>query len=237
MPRSVTDIEILVNNITVFINKDILLGSLNDTENNICFDCELWNRGFSTIDPISKTFVSLLSDIEVFLSKIISNQQLNNFGFKSQIDRLFSMIRDLKNKVLAIVCIDVCNDSTNIISHLLYTLIQTLLVLVVILENINALLSYIDPCCCSPIVFDLLMGKLINSITDVQLLLKDWYSIVMTFLHYSTMSTKPYIASYVPKQPIMPPSPSSPMSHACVPCPPTPCQPKPSPNNCTTYPY
>lgn len=237
MPRSVTDIEILVNNITVFINKDILLGSLNDTEDNICFDCELWNKGFSTIDPISKTFATLLSDVEVFLSNLISNQQINNFGFKGQIDRLLNMIRDLKNKVSAIICIDVCNDASNIISHLLYTLIQTSLVLIVILENINSLLVYMDPCCSSSIVFDLLMGRLINSITDVQALLKDWYSIVMTFLHYSTISTKPYIASYVPKQPIIAPPPSLPMSHACVPCPPMPCPPKPYPNNCTTYPY
>lgn len=247
MPRNVTEIEILVNKLINFLQDDVLLGAL-DTHNieyEICFDCDLWNNGFilnsdtpdsrvTVISPISITFVNILSDTEVFLCSQLSSCNFKDFGYKSQIDRLLSMILDLKNKVLAIRCIDICNDTTNIISHLLYTLIQTILQLVTILETINGLLSYIGSCGCNSIVLvDLLMGKVINTITCFQSLLQDWYSIVMTFLHYSSVSTKSYIASYVPKQPIIPP-PNMPIGHACVPCPPKPYPHQPNNiNNCS----
>lgn len=243
----------LTDELIDFLNEDVLLGALDDKniEYEVCFDCHLWIKGFSMppcnpnpesiiIPPISSTFISILNQIEIFLDAQLSNLNCKDFGYKSQIERLLWLVRDLKNKVEAIKCVDPCNDS-NIIAVLLSTLIQTILLLVTILEYINGLISYSFNCGCTSVkLSEILMGKLINSITELQALLQDWYGIVMTFLYYSSSSTKPYIASYVPKQPISVPRQTGQMYHACVPCPPKP-EPCPPPNyppnNCPPFPY
>lgn len=237
-----------------FLNNDVLLGALeeNDIDDDVCFDCGLWNKGYSVlkcdsskssliIPPISKTFVFILNEIEIFLDSQLCNVNCRDYGYKSQLERLLYIVIDLKNKVEAIPCVDTCNDS-NIIAILLATLIQTILLLANILEYINGLIAYSENCGCTSIkLTEILMGKLINSITELQALLQDWYSIVITFFFYSSSSINPYIASYVPKQPIPIPRPTGPIHHACVPCPPPRPEPCPPPNyphnNCTPFPY
>ncbi|MGL5329883.1 MAG: hypothetical protein ACRDD7_11480 [Peptostreptococcaceae bacterium] len=246
MSRSVVDIENLVDVLTDFLHNNILLGALTDKniDYEVCFDCDLWNNGFECqcdpndpnsisliIPPVSTTFISILNEIGKFLHKQINNFNFNDFGYKSQIDRILSMIHDLKNKITAINCINICQDNSNIVEHLLYTLVQTILFLITILETINSLLAYIDICGCTNKQFSLFMGSLINNITTFQGLMQDWYSIVMTFLHYSSIATKSYVASYAPKHPIAPPPPNVNLSHVCVPNP----QPSRQINQCNPY--
>lgn len=235
-----------------FLNDDVLLESLNNKNINydICFDCNLWNYGITyvnsetntdslVIPPLSQTFIEILTQIELFLKEQLCNFSCSDFGYKSQLERLLCLIVDLKSKVSAIRCVDTCNDM-NILSILLSTLIQTILLLLSILEHINALSTYGNSCGCTSVkLSEILIGKLINNITQLQVLLQDWYAIVMTFLYHSSTSTKSYVASYVPKQPIHIPTPNFNMSHACVPCPPKPqpCPPVPPNLNCTPFPY
>ncbi|MGL5378403.1 hypothetical protein [Clostridium sp.] len=228
-----TDNIVDINNkIIKLLNENIFLNILpeNKIGYNICFDCDLWSNGIIiesdagksyTIEPISETLINILIEVECNLQSQLRDQNLMNFGYKSQIERLLCMIIDLKNKISAVRCINICNDSSNILSHLLHTLVQTLLSLMNILEVILALISQINNCCCSTvIVFDLFMGSLVNKITELQVLLRDWHMLVINFLSYSSPSTSPYIASYVPKQPIIPMQPAMQNAHACVPCPP-----------------
>ncbi len=249
MSKNIICIDTLAEDFLKFLNNDVLLGALDDkdVDYGVCFDCNLWNNGFicksegldpptTIIPPISSTFILLLEDMECFLKGQLCDFSCTDFGYKSQIERLLSLVIDLKNKVLAIKCVDPCNDQ-NILSVLLATLIQTILLLIAILEYINGLLTYTGNCgCVSVKLTEILMGKLINGITELQCLLQDWYGIVVTFLYYSSTATKPYIASYVPKQPIPVPQPHPQMSFACVPCPPQP-PPRPAhqPQNCTPF--
>ena len=232
-----------------FLNNDVLLGSLDDEydEYDVCFDCDLWTNGFkvnkndslvTVIEPLSSTLVSLLKEFEELLKDQMSDSFNYDFGYKSQIERLLNLVTDLKNKVLSITCVVPC-DNNNIIAFLLSTLIQTILTLITALEFMSTVSVYFDNCGCTSIkIREIIIGKFINSITDIQCLLQDWYSIVVTFFYYSSTAIKPYIPAYVPKQHIPIPQPNPNLGFACVPCQPTPPPPPIThqPNsNCTPF--
>ncbi|MGL5378399.1 hypothetical protein [Clostridium sp.] len=249
MSRSVPAIETLVNNLTTLINKDLYLGALNDHNitATICFDCSLWNVGYVDntttpptviIPPIKTTISDLLDDMISFVTDELSDASITDYGFKTQLERFLDVLRDLKNKINSIQCNDVCSDIT-LTAQLLATLVVSILQLVAIFEVINGLLAYIDTCgCIGSKLFELLMAKFVNSITDLQVIMQDWYGIVMTFFQYSAVTAKSYVASYMPRQQIIPPPMPTPMGHACVPCPPKPPQPCApcGSNNCVPYP-
>ena len=223
----------LVRDFFNFLNDDILLGGLNDNDITfeVCFDCNLWNYGLKVesddcdcdevlIKPISSSFVSLLEKLERFLKNQLCDPTNRDFGYKSQLERLLYIIIDLKNKVVSIKCVDPC-ESYSILATLLSTLIETILSIISCIEYINSIITYHNNCGCSSIkVKEILIGKLINNITEIQYLLQDWYGIVVTFFYYSSTSAKSYIASYIPRHPINIPQPNFNRQVACVPCPP-----------------
>lgn len=233
MPQKNTNINNIINSLIDFLHDDVLLSKLTDSEleGEICFDCMLWNDGLIypcdssepqvKILPIKNHFLRLLSDIEHFINSQLSNPNNKNYDYKSQLDRFLCIILDMKNKVASIICSNTCND-INIISVLLATLIQTILNLVNTLENINTLLSTnSSDCNCSCInskTFEIFMGTFINSVTQLQNLLQDWYIIAITFFNYSSCAVKPYVASYIPKTYINLPKPPKPMTNICPPC-------------------
>lgn len=249
MSRSVPTIEILVGNATALINKYLYLGVLdaNNITTDICFDCNLWENGFMDnsvkppvviIPPIKTMVHDLLNDMIAFLENTLINPSIRDYGFKTQLERLMHIIIDLSNKINSIQCVAVCSDYS-IISQLLTTLVLTLLKLISLFELLNGLLAYLSTCGCTGYkVFEMLIGRFINTITELQELIQDWYVIVMIFFQYSSMPSKPYVASYIPKQQIPQPQMPQPQMHACVPCPPRPPQPyQPcAPNNYTIYP-
>ncbi|MGL5378398.1 hypothetical protein [Clostridium sp.] len=235
MARSVAAIEVLVSDLVQVMNKDLYLGALTDNNitTEVCFDCSLWNNGYvittgtvpqTIIPPVKTTVSGILTDIVGLLNDELSDSNLKDFGFKTQIERLLTIIQDLQNKINSIQCNNTCSDVT-LTSQLLATLVMTVGQVLTILELLNGLLSYIGTCgCIGSKLFDLLMGKFINSITDLQGLMQDWYGIVMTFFQYSAMPSKSYVASYMPRQQIAPPPMPNPTGYACVPAPPQPRQ-------------
>ncbi len=248
MPKNIIYTDSLASQLVDFLNKDVLLGALKDEniEQEVCFDCKLWNDGYTVnkylpcncscgsceeclnsssysviIPSISSTFICLLTEIETFLKSELCNFSCTNFAYKTQIQRLLYIVSDLKSKALAIQCNSPFCD-LNLLAFLLSTLIDTILLLVSILEIINGLLTYTTTgnCGCSSTkVVELFMGRLINKISELQMMLPDWYGLVINFMYYSTTTPRPYIASYVPRQPILPPPPKPPMTFACVPNP------------------
>ena len=251
--RSFPALELISINFSNLLNKYLYFGILEERgiEADVCFDCTLWNEGFYyddpdddpdagpelIIPPIKQTFINYLTELEDALNEILSDEEMVDYGFKTQIERLLTIISDLKNKVSTIQCKEVCGDIT-IMSQLLNTLVISITSLIVIIEVVNGLYAYFNACgCIGAKFFELLMGRFINAITDLQAIMQDWYTIVMTFFHFASLSTKSYVASYMPRPAIPMPQPQLNMSHACVPCPPRPPQPCPQPNHCTPYPY
>lgn len=248
MARSVPAIESLITEIERFINKDLLLGELVDQsiEEDVCFSCELWNYGYccecgSTeeviITPIRVSINIIFLNIIDNLKALLNDKNNNNYAFKSQIERMLTIALDLQNKINSIQCITTCGDST-LISQLLAIILITMCQLITVLENLNGLLAYQDICgCLGENFFDIIMGKFINSITELQAIAQDWNNIVMSFFYYSSISTKSYVASYVPNQPIIIQQPNqNPRQHACVPCPPVPPAVHQKTNSCTGFP-
>lgn len=236
------NINDLVQDLMDFFNNDLLLGAIkeNDICVQVCFDCNLWNYGYVEEDslniiipPIGKTIVELLEDIISFLKQQLLDYSNNDYSYKSQLDRFINMLFDLKNKILAINCIDDCFNN-NINTFLLSTLMETVLKLTYILQVMHSIITYSNTCgCTGSKLTELSMHKLINSISDFQALLSDWYNIVITYLSNTSM-TPSHVASYVPKAPINVPPPPKPLAHACVPCPPKPqpCVCPSPPKNC-----
>lgn len=234
-----TNIDTLVtisNRIIKLLNNNIFFYGLSKSEIHyeIKFDCNMWSNGATIrvdnqqnnaiiLEPISGVFIDILSDIACNLEEQLWERNTANFAYKSQIERLLCTVIDLKNKITSIKSINRGNDGTNIIAHLLHTLVQTLLLLVNILETILGLRSQTCHCHChTDIAFNLFMGLLVNKITELQVLLKDWHALVINFLSYSPMPMSSYVASYIPKQPIAPAPPPMQNLHICVPNQPNP---------------
>lgn len=247
MIENTSTIESLNLEIVRFINQDLYLGALHNKciNNNVCFDCELWNCGYACessdstreqiIYPIRDTMNEILDSAVSILVVYINNPCNKNFAFKSQIERLLILLNDLQNKINSIQCVDTCAD-ISLISHLLYTIVITMNKIISIMECFNGLVTYQNICGCMGMnFFDIMMGEFINEITCLQNIMQEWSNIVIAYFHYSSMATKSYVASYVPPRPVVPPTPNqNPMQHACVPCPPK-IQDCAKTNICTTF--
>ena len=234
MSRSIQSLNSLVETLTLFLHNDILLYNLtlDNIDIDVCFDCTIWNEGFICyyencdekviIKPIKITFKEILTELEFFIRQKLSDCENSDYALKSQLDRLLSIITDLRNKVIALSCIDNCND-IDLLPMLFTTLVQTILKLITVIETLNSVLAYSESCGCLGLkIYDINMGIFINSITTLQQMLVEWNSLVMSYFHYSSMTYKSYVASYVPNPVIPQPKPIHNMSHACVPCPPEP---------------
>lgn len=249
MARSVTAIENIIAELVKILNKDLYLGALTNVSEEVCFDCTLWNTGYidntdpdnpvTVIPPIKTSILTALTSISTFLEDQLKLETITDYGFKTQLERLLTMVNDLSNKINSIQCNTTCSD-IGIMAQLLSTIVLSLTQLLSVLELLNGLLSYMGTCgCIGTKLFDILMGKFINAITSLQCPIQDWYGLVMVFFQYSAMPAKGYVASYMPNQPITPPPMPGPMQHACVPCPPRPQAPNCGcnlNNNCTQYP-
>ena len=249
MAKSVPAIEALALQIVNFINQDLYLGKLVTlgVTTEVCFDCSLWTEGYTyndptngptlVIQPIKTTINSIFTNTITVLQNALNDQNDTDYGFKTQIERLLTIVKDLQNKINSIQCTDTCSDIT-LLAQLLANIVLTMIRLLAAMEYLNGLLAYMGTCgCMGGNFFEILMGRFINAITDLQPVVQDWNNIVLAFFQYSAMSTKAYVASYMPPTPIQVPQMNQgPMQHACVPCPPRPIV-QPQVNNCTPYPY
>ncbi len=228
MPRSVITIETITSNLIDLLHNDLYLGSLREEKitDTICFDCNMWVNGYSDnednilIEPIRDSVISKLISIKDYLNTLLKDKSIVDYGFKSQVQRFLDIVEDLLSKVKSLQCSPyICDNS--IMSEFLSVLISTIIQLITILEHMNGLLSYYEYCdCMGSSLFSVLMGKFINSITQLQSYLRDWYNIVMAFFQLMAMLPRGYVASYVPHSTLQVPPFNMPLSHACVPCPP-----------------
>lgn len=227
MARSVIAIEMLISNLMDLLNNDLYLGALTSANisDTICFDCNLWLNGYSNSDgevvisPIRTTVINNLTDIQNQLNTVLKDRNINDYGFKAQIQRLLEIVIDLSSKIKSLQCSPYTCDS-NLMAEFLSTLITTIVQLITLLDYLNGLLSYYEYCdCMGNNLFSLLMGKFINSVTELQSYLREWYYIVIAFFQYVSMSQKNYVASYMPRSTIQVPPFNVATSHACVPCP------------------
>lgn len=227
MARSVTDIEILIINLSDLISNDLYLGSLNAAgiTSTVCFDCSLWLNGYKDSDgsfiiqPVRTTVINDFTAVQIELDKILKDSTITDYGFKTQVQRFLEIITNLLSKISSLQCSPyMCNS--DIISEFLSTLITTICQTITTLEYLNGLLSYYEYCDCMGIsLFSILMGKFINAITELQSYIKDWYDLVIIFFQLTSVMPKDYVASYVAKSTIQIPPYNIPTSHACVPCP------------------
>lgn len=232
MARSVPAIENLIAILTNLLNDDLYLGALTTAgvTTTVCFDCNLWNNGYTDDDgtviipPIRTTVLNSLGDIQTELQSIMDDDTIDDYGFKTQVQRLLDIVDELINKITSLQCTaNICD--ANIFPDFFAELVMTIIQLIEILEYLNGLMSYYEYCDCLGIyLFSLLMGKFINSITELQCFLADWNAIVMVFFQLGISATKDYVASYMPRSVIQVPQYNGPMGHACVPCP----RPKPA---------
>lgn len=213
------------------LNYDVYLMALQkgSISEDVCFDCTLWNNGYTDsagdviIPPISASLVTILTQIANELQSILNDNNLNGecnqYGFKTQVDRLLFIINDLKNKVLSINCNNnSCNSS--MLSSLLTLLSNTLDTLIVVMSTLNGLLGICsNNCLTCNLSFSNLMGIFINSITQLSNLLNSWNTIVITFISLNTFIDRPYVAGYVPNRPINVPRPNNIYANgfACIP--------------------
>lgn len=241
MARSVTELAALSNEIVDYINKYLYLGIIPSTNTDVvCFDCNLWNSGYTPaggtllIPAIKTSLNTLLGDIITELNTLLTTS--TDYAFNTQIERLITVVTDIKNKIGAIQCQDACGESS-LLAQLLVSIVVLLTKLVDSIEFLNGLFAYYNTCACmGEAFFDIMMGRFINSITCIQPLVLDFNNIVMSFFQLSSISAKSYVAAYVPNAPIIVPQPNQgPMQMACVPCPPRPV-PCPPQNNCTPFP-
>lgn len=238
MARSVPEIVTIVNELVDLLNNDLYLGALTTAgiTADVCFNCSLWNNGYVDpadpttviIPPIKSNTVAILDETILYLQSLLSSSTITDYGFKTQIERLVGMITDMRNKINSIQCAETCTDVT-LVAQLLATLVISITDLITSLELLNGLLAYMGTCgCVGSKLFELLMGKFINSITVMNCVIQDWYALVMSFFQANAITAKSYVAAYVPNQQIPMPQPQAPMSFACVPCPPPP----PCPSQC-----
>ncbi|MGL5316631.1 MAG: hypothetical protein ACRC92_25460 [Peptostreptococcaceae bacterium] len=241
MARSVTALATLTQDMVDYINNYLYLGAIPDTDTTtVCFDCDLWNNGYSNesgielIPPIKTSIDTLLASIITELNTLLASS--TDYAFNTQIERLISVITDIKNKIGAIQCQDACGETT-LLAQLLVSLVVLLTKLIDSVEYLNGLFAYYNACSCmGGSFFEIMMGRFINSITCIQPLVLDFNNIVMSFFQLSTIAAKSYVAAYVPNAPVIVPQPNQgPMQMACVPCPPRPPMPCPPPNNCTPF--
>lgn len=242
MARSVTALAALSNEIVDYINNNLYLGAIPAANTDVvCFDCSLWNNGYTPeggtelIAPIKTSLNTLLEGLIADLTTQLG--ETPDYAFKTQIERLITVVTDIKNKIGAIQCQDACGESS-LLAQLLVSIVVLLTKLVDSIEFLNGLFAYYNTCACmGEAFFDIMMGRFINSITCIQPLVLDFNNIVMSFFQLSSVAAKSYVAAYVPNAPIVVPQPNQgPMQMACVPCPPRPVVPCPPQNNCTPFP-
>ncbi len=224
MLRSVAAIESIITALTNYLNDDVYFGDLTD----VCFDCDLWTYGYADpvdsstllIPPLKTTIYNILGEIITFVDGEISST--TDYGFASQLERFSTVVKDIRNKINSIQCSGGCLDQ-NLLAQLLMSLVLTVTELDTSMELLNGLLTFYEKCgCLGSRFFELAMGKFINQITELQCIAQDWSILVTSFFQSSTAQAKPYVAAYVPNQPIPVPPPQQMNGFACVPCPPQP---------------
>lgn len=174
---------------------------------NICFDCNLYNNGYSydgsiIILPIKTTFISILDDLIYDLTNMINlNDDTNcsSYAFKSQLDRYLNLLIDLKNKVDSIVCDD-SNCNSSLIHNLLDLLSKTIIYLINVSVNIYGASSYCELDCfnCTS-YFDIFMRFIVNNTTLLYNLSTDWGNLSMSFMYSYSNYQKSYVPIYIPR--------------------------------------
>ena len=174
-------IETLITNLTNLLNDDLYLGALTTAgvTTTVCFDCNLCTNGYKDnviliIPSIRTTVLADLAAVQTELNAILGNEAITDFGFKTQVQRLYDTVAELINKITSLQCSpNICD--ANIMPDFLAELIMTIIHIISIFEYLNVLMSYYEYCDCMVIfLFSLLMGKFINAITELQTYLPDW---------------------------------------------------------------
>lgn len=174
-------IETLITNLTNLLNDDLYLGALTTAgvTTTVCFDCNLCTNGYKDnviliIPSIRTTVLADLAAVQTELNAILGNEAITDFGFKTQVQRLYDTVAELINKITSLQCSpNICD--ANIMPDFLAELIMTIIQIISIFEYLNGLMSYYEYCDCMVIfLFSLLMGKFINAITELQTYLPDW---------------------------------------------------------------
>lgn len=193
----------------LLLENDVFMGSLsnlNIVPNNVCFDCNLYNNGYThnnilIINPIKPTLLSILTDLINNLNSILyssTTHSCSDFGFKAQVDRFLNIVLDLKNSINILICdINCCNF--NLVSQLFGLLSQTIINLIDITTNIEGALNYCSSNCNTCYnSLDSFMSNIINKSTALASISNNWRFLTLSFMSCSNNSYKPYVASYVP---------------------------------------
>lgn len=226
-PSTIPCSQSIPSKLLYLLENDIYLNGLEvaNINANVCFDCDLWNNGYTSflgdliIHPIKSTFNSLLLEIKAYLQNILiptgESISCNDYGFKSQVDRVLNIVNDLENKTSSFTCsTQCCNPSLN--GQFLDLLSQSVTNLITIITSIDGAIEICNSSCSNCSAFDKLMPTLVNSISDLGNLMVLWNYLLMNFMSCMNSSTKPYVASYIPNRQISVPPPNQ----YCINCPP-----------------
>lgn len=206
-----------------------------------CFDCTDWDTIkalLTATDQVPPAVDGILIRLKAFLEGLTIDCSIG-----AQVERLIAIVSDLITKINSIDCESVTCPPDDLFGNLLITTVQSLLLLISNIEYLNGILNYTDPVtittcgCIATTTLNLFMGRFINSITALQIIMQDWYGIVLNFFHYSAILAKSYVATYVPNNPMQMPVTQTQLVSACVQCPPQPVVPTPPPPPCSCDPF
>lgn len=172
--------------LVTLLNEDIYLKALerNGITADICFDCNLWNVGYTDtsgeliIPPIKTALTTIFAEIETQLQDILSSTSLNvpcsDCGFTTQVSRLLNIVEQIGTQISFINCNPASCDPV-VWANLLAVLSDTLDILIAITSTLDGLLGICSHNCTDQ--FNNLMVVFINSITDLYNTLQSWNDI------------------------------------------------------------
>lgn len=199
---SITDANKNVNDIFAGLTRDIqilILELINDIYN---MDCSTNQSIISSINDFNSEFLMILGYMVDDCVVILNDNTIQDYGYKTQIVRLKEILENMILIQSSIVFSeDFCNAYME--SNILITMIESLLSLLSIIEWIYGIDAYSDKCMCKGnIVYEIMVGRLINCITNLNIIINSMKAITSALMQNSSNNTKPYTTIYVKSMPI-----------------------------------
>lgn len=174
----------------------MLLSLIN--ENIYSFECTSTENIVLSINSSTKILLDILTLIKNICSSELNNISLGDIGYQAQLQRLIYTLDATISKVNNLNLLPKTCD-VNLLSNVLYTLSEYSLNLVSILCDKNGLNSYYKKCDILCNIYELLMGRLINNISNLENL-NTYVNTLISFLYnYNANNHPQYIPNYTPK--------------------------------------